>query len=261
MDRTCDLCDSVLTGRQTRFCSPRCRKRGHRKDPAGRQAEARYRKRIAAEKIERECGWCGQWALKTRANERQVVTCSQQCAGTLSALLRHGDRCDLNWQECDRCGRQHCRPAKSGVTPKSCPRCRSRRRLSPLRAALECGDNLALTAAIRADSNLDEGGCWLWSRRIKDGYPQVRIAGKTYAVHRLALSARVGELGDQPAHHVCANTMCVNPDHLEPVSHVENVAEMLARTWMERRIRDLELALHEISPTHKLLEQVSLPQR
>lgn len=64
-------------------------------------------------------------------------------------------------------------------------------------------------------------------------------------------------LGTQQSHHVCANTMCVNPEHLQAATHVENIAEMKARRSYEARIAELEAALMDIDPEHPLLDRVA----
>lgn len=132
---------------------------------------------------------------------------------------------------------------------------------TPLRRAHESGDNAGILAAILLKCDKTESGCWEWQGRLRDGYAYTRIAGKDIATHRLALEASLGlTLGDQPVHHKCANTQCVNPQHLQPVTHRENIAEMLARTYMERRIIALEEALRQASPDHALLSEVSIPR-
>ena len=90
----------------------------------------------------------------------------------------------------------------------------------------------------------------------------VKVGKDWRYVHRLSLEAHLAaSLGSQPAHHKCANTTCVNPEHLQPVTHRENVAEMLARRYMEQRIRALESALHDVAPDHPMLSEVSIPTR
>jgi len=131
---------------------------------------------------------------------------------------------------------------------------------SPLRVALEDGDSEGVLDAIRACVLVDENGCWVWQRKMRDGYPVLLIAGKMRQIHRLALEASLGApLGAQPAHHICANTGCCNPSHLQPVTHRENVAEMLSRNYMVQRIAALEAALALTTPSHPLLSEVGLP--
>lgn len=103
----------------------------------------------------------------------------------------------------------------------------------------------------------------MWQGLHKDGYPTIRWSvnsrKRTQSLHRLVLEAKhQASLGSQAAHHVCANTMCVNPDHLQPVTHRDNVAEMLARQAYVSRIRELEEALSVVDPSHPLLQVVAV---
>lgn len=125
---------------------------------------------------------------------------------------------------------------------------------SPLRRAIESCDWPAVVDALRADC-LVVDGCWEWQRQIdKSGYPRVRVGNRYLGAHRLSLAASLGApLGSQPAHHVCANTRCVNPEHLEPVTHAENMAEMMARNAYLSRIAELEEALAKVDPTNPAL--------
>jgi len=85
------------------------------------------------------------------------------------------------------------------------------------------------------------------------------IDGRKWGVqiHRAVVEASYGRpLGSQHAHHKCANRRCVNPDHLQPVTHRENAAEMLARQSLLSRIAELEEALRETSPHHPLLAHI-----
>jgi hypothetical protein len=129
---------------------------------------------------------------------------------------------------------------------------------SPIRSAFEKQDWPALIEAIKSDSTMTISGCWQWQRKLKDNYPTVKIAGKTHQVHRLALHAKHGKpLGVLAAHHKCGNSRCVNPEHLQPVTHRENAAEMLARNSLEARIQELEAALRSVAPEHDALHRIS----
>ena len=76
-------------------------------------------------------------------------------------------------------------------------------------------------------------------------------------VRRRVLEAKeCAPLGSQAAHHKCANTKCVNPDHLQPVTHRENTAEMLARKSLVSRVRELEAELARLDPGNDLLDLV-----
>lgn len=68
-------------------------------------------------------------------------------------------------------------------------------------------------------------GCWLWTRsRNKDGYGWASLNDKTYEAHRLVYKLL---RGDPPAgkvlDHLCRVRHCVNPEHLEPVTNLQNL--------------------------------------
>ena len=76
-----------------------------------------------------------------------------------------------------------------------------------------------------------------------------------WQAHRVAFHASSdGQLLDGlPIHHKCATRACVNPDHLQAVTQLENTAEMMARAAYVRRIDELERALSAVAPGHPLL--------
>lgn len=128
---------------------------------------------------------------------------------------------------------------------------------SEFRLAYEAGDSRGMLALIEQRATKDDDGCWSWPRLNRDGYPFVRIGKKGLMIHRLVIELTNGQpLGSQAAHHRCANTACVNPEHLQPVSFRENTAEMLTRHTYLTRIKELEAALAEFSPTHDLLKVI-----
>ncbi len=68
-------------------------------------------------------------------------------------------------------------------------------------------------------------GCWLWnSARKASGHGQVHLGGKTRAAHRVVYELLVGPVPrGLELDHLCRTPECVNPDHLEPVTHAENM--------------------------------------
>lgn len=68
-------------------------------------------------------------------------------------------------------------------------------------------------------------GCWEWQSALNGvRYPLVVVHRKTLLAHRLALLVFRGEFDPRcDVDHLCRNSVCVNPDHLEAVSHRENV--------------------------------------
>lgn len=66
--------------------------------------------------------------------------------------------------------------------------------------------------------------CWLWTGWKAFGYGSFRHAERGYFAHRLAYELVVGPIPEGlELDHLCRVRACVNPDHLEPVSHRENV--------------------------------------
>lgn len=71
-------------------------------------------------------------------------------------------------------------------------------------------------------------GCWNWVGYAQRGYGvfEKRIAGIRYRgrAHRVVYELLVGPIPEGlTIDHLCRNTLCVNPDHLEPVTGAENV--------------------------------------
>jgi hypothetical protein len=68
--------------------------------------------------------------------------------------------------------------------------------------------------------------CWLWTGSTNnDGYGHVKTdEGPTRGVHRVIWEALVGPIPEGLSlDHMCRVRNCVNPDHLRPVTHAENV--------------------------------------
>jgi hypothetical protein len=69
-----------------------------------------------------------------------------------------------------------------------------------------------------------EDGCWEWTAsRFPNGYGQFVAAGEQYA-HRVAFLfvAQQTIPARHQLDHLCRNKACVNPDHLEAVTHRVN---------------------------------------
>lgn len=67
--------------------------------------------------------------------------------------------------------------------------------------------------------------CWNWAAyKRADGYGEFWLNGQSRYAHRVAYELEVGEIPEGlTIDHLCRNTSCVNPSHLEPVTHAENV--------------------------------------
>lgn len=70
-----------------------------------------------------------------------------------------------------------------------------------------------------------ETGCWEWQgQRNGKGYGSFSLKSQTLFAHRLAYVLLKGTIpAGMELDHVCRVRHCINPDHLEPVTHQENV--------------------------------------
>lgn len=70
------------------------------------------------------------------------------------------------------------------------------------------------------------GPCWVWTASTKNGYGQIGSGGHRgppVLAHRVSYELLVGPVPDGlELDHLCRNRRCVNPAHLEPVTHREN---------------------------------------
>lgn len=85
------------------------------------------------------------------------------------------------------------------------------------------GNDLArFTAKVRVDL---PSGCWLWSgAHTQAGYAAFRVKDRTEYGHRWSFEQVHGEVPDGlELDHLCRNRGCVNPFHLEAVTHTVNV--------------------------------------
>lgn len=82
----------------------------------------------------------------------------------------------------------------------------------------------------RFEKNVDrrDDGCWDWTG-VRHGKPYrhygyVGFNGVRISAHRLAYHWRYGPVPDGlTVDHLCRNTLCVNPAHLEAVTNRENI--------------------------------------
>lgn len=70
----------------------------------------------------------------------------------------------------------------------------------------------------------DLGPCWIWqAARTKHGYGMFGVSPPRLA-HRRAYEWLVGPIPEGlPLDHLCRVPPCVNPQHLEPVTHTQNM--------------------------------------
>ncbi len=82
-------------------------------------------------------------------------------------------------------------------------------------------DFIRFAQKIRVNS---ETGCWEWiAGRYRNGYSKFCYRGRYRIAHRVAYRWFVGRLIEGlEIDHLCKNKCCVNPEHLEQITHREN---------------------------------------
>ncbi|AZL12004.1 hypothetical protein CXR25_03620 [Brevibacterium aurantiacum] len=209
---------------------------------------------------DRSCSQCGKRFTPKRKN-------SWVCDDSECRRLRHLELNEASRKSrspkvynrnCTACGKSF--TTKSRGTKYCSPTCpaREKQNWGRMRIALTESNYPVVAEELEKRTTKDPSGCWIWEGTIDSrGYGRLGFnkAGQ-FLAHRLSLEAHLGHPIDGLfAHHKCANTSCLNPDHLELTTHAENIAEMMARQSYLARIAELEQTLAEYAPEHPVLKR------
>jgi hypothetical protein len=98
-------------------------------------------------------------------------------------------------------------------------------------------------------------GCWIWgaSKNIS-GYGWIRSKGNMRGAHRVVYELLIGELDFKiHLHHICENTSCCNPYHLEPVTRKQHASRHpLVPMALELKSRTHCPQGHEYTPENSM---------
>jgi hypothetical protein len=84
-------------------------------------------------------------------------------------------------------------------------------------------------------------GCWFWiGAQNQDGYGLFWVGDRSTSAHRTSYAMHVGPIpDDKDICHRCDQPSCVNPDHLFPGTHAENMRDMMRKGRGSSRIGEM----------------------
>lgn len=97
--------------------------------------------------------------------------------------------------------------------------------------------------------------CHVWNGSTTRGYGTLEFETKRWLAHRLAYCASRSDpeaCGEESVHHKCANSACVNPEHLELATRRDNNAEMFERKAYKKTIEVQQTRILELETLLKL---------
>ena len=118
----------------------------------------------------------------------------------------------------------------------------------------------------------EANGCWRWiGFYYPDGYGGMSFQGKSQRAHRVSYQLFKGKiLGGLVVRHLCHNSYCVNPDHLEVGTNQDNRQDDLdaGKDWFkgsknvtakltENDVRFIRNSKLETKELHKLFPQIT----
>lgn len=103
--------------------------------------------------------------------------------------------------------------------------------------------------------------CWNWTGGTSGSkkYGKFQFDGHKVSAHRMSMYLwKDFELSDsQSVHHTCSNTLCVNPEHLRPVTSMDNMIEMMERRHYVATIARLTAEVKRLNKEVLCLKQNS----
>jgi len=110
------------------------------------------------------------------------------------------------------------------VTPLTSPR--NKPHQDPTETAASGRRRKSVQERLKARIEDRPSGCWeRTGYRDRNGYGRIKINGRKVQAHRAAFEAFVGPIPDwaDDLDHTCGNRGCIKPEHLQPVTHRENM--------------------------------------
>lgn len=123
---------------------------------------------------------------------------------------------------------------------------------------------------VAEDYVVTDRGCWEWQGHVdSNGYgkcydPSRESGQRVDWAHRVSYRLHKGDIPERhELDHLCENTICINPDHLDPVTKVEHARRTMQRLGKDElhlraaRLRESGLTYKEIAEVVHLAGQES----
>ena len=117
---------------------------------------------------------------------------------------------------------------------KTCPVCGKSFNVSPSESKREshCSWECRYDPNIRFLKRVKKtDDCWIWQgRKGRGGYGVFDWKNTGIGAHRASYELFIGNIPDElEIMHVCDNKLCVNPEHLRPGTHLDNMKDMYTK--------------------------------
>ena len=165
--------------------------------------------------MNKRCSGCAILIDESNCVRRDEKRIRSQCKSCMSNARKNYNLSSglVKMYDCERCGTKCFRFQKRALCSLKC-------RLLGNIEKVKC-------------ENIPNEECWEWKGRTTDhGYGEIMISRTRFGVHRVSYEVFKGNLNpskNMVVRHKCDNRACINPQHLEQGTLLDNINDMKVR--------------------------------